>query len=173
MAKQIYFKDRRFPPSVILGTYLPPAEDATFSGNVRSTPEKVTYTIVSNWTTGVVVAHNVNRCVFSADTEEATRIATATEFRKLRENWHEERGATSSITEMAMCRAHLQIIGLGPAAIPLILRQLEREGDEPDMWFVALQMLTRADPVTDEIRGDFVAMGRRWLDWAVLNGYAW
>jgi hypothetical protein len=48
-------------------------------------------------------------------------------------------------------------------ALPLILRKMEDEDDEPDMWFVALQSLTNADPVTDEIR----EILRRWQ----IGGY--
>ena len=93
-------------------------------------------------------------------------------FKLLVDQWRAERGATSSITEMVMCRSHLRIIGMGENAIPLILHEMEREGDEPDMWFVALQILTGEDPVTDEIRGDFKAMADRWLEWAATAGYA-
>jgi hypothetical protein len=94
-------------------------------------------------------------------------------FQLLMQQWHVERGATSSITEMAMCRSYLQIIGMGQTAIPMILRQIQGEGDEPDMWFVALQILTGVDPVTDPIRGDFKAMANSWIQWAVNAGYAW
>ncbi len=100
-------------------------------------------------------------------------ISEAARFHFLVQQWHVERGATSSITEIAMCRSHLQIIGMGPQAIPMILRQMQGEGDEPDMWFVALQILTGIDPVTDQIRGDFKAMADRWLQWAADIGYAW
>jgi hypothetical protein len=80
------------------------------------------------------------------------------------DQWHRERGLPLSITEMALCRSHFSIIAMGAAvALPLILRKMEDEDDEPDMWFVALQSLTNADPVTDEIRGDFKAMADRWL----------
>jgi hypothetical protein len=94
-------------------------------------------------------------------------------FQLFLQQWYIERGATSSITEMASCRSYLRIIGMGERAIPLILRQMQDEGDEPDMWFVALQVLTGADPVTDEIRGDFKAMAERWLQSAIDIGYAW
>jgi hypothetical protein len=94
-------------------------------------------------------------------------------FQDLVKQWHKERGATSSITEMVMCQSHLQIIAMGPSAIPLILRQMENEGDEPDMWFVALQLLTSADPVTDDVRGNFKKMAEVWLAWALRHGYVW
>jgi hypothetical protein len=101
-------------------------------------------------------------------------VSDAARFQQYIQSWRIERGATSSIPEMVMCRSHLLIIAMGPRiALPLIFTQMESEGDEPDMWFVALQVLTHADPVTDEIRGDFKAMADRWLQWALDNGYAW
>ena len=95
-------------------------------------------------------------------------------FQQYVDQWHKERGATSSITEMVICSSHLAIISMGAdLVVPLILRKMEDEGDEPDMWFVALQSLTGTDPVTDEIRGDFKLMADRWLEWATANGYVW
>jgi hypothetical protein len=100
-------------------------------------------------------------------------ISDDARFQYLRQEWYEERGATSSITEMANCRSYLRIMTMGPNVTKLIFRQMEQEGDEPDMWFVALQMLTGADPVTEEARGDFKAMADLWLHWGLANGYAW
>src|ERR1700730_1016248 len=70
------------------------------------------------------------------DLQAIRRSANAQLFDGLTDEWKTERGATSSITEMAMCRAHLEIVAMGPDVIPLILRQMQNEGDEPDMWFV-------------------------------------
>jgi hypothetical protein len=86
--------------------------------------------------------------------------------------WHEERGASSSITQMAMCPSYQRIIAMGPKAIPLILKQMESEGDEPDMWFWALRVLTDADPVSDDARGNFARMSEAWLNWA-RHRYVW
>jgi hypothetical protein len=102
---------------------------------------------------------------------ELLRLQTV--FDDLISQWRKERGATSSITEIVMCRSHLRIIGMGPMAIPLILREMEDEGDDPDMWFVALQMLTGADPVTDDARGNFKKMAALWFDWAHRHEYVW
>ena len=74
---------------------------------------------------------------------------------------------------MAMCDAYQKIIGMGPAVIPLIIAQMRSEADEPDQWFWALQVLTGADPVADEDRGDFVKMSQAWIDWAENEGYGW
>lgn len=94
-------------------------------------------------------------------------------FDSLVKQWHRERGATSSITEMAMCPAYQRIISMGPVkAVPLILRQMAREGDAPDMWFWALRVLTNADPISDEDRGNTARMAQAWFRWAQY-WYAW
>jgi hypothetical protein len=102
-----------------------------------------------------------------------TVISDATLFQQLVQQWHKERGATSSITQMAMCSSYQRIIGMGEKAIPFILRQLENEADDPDHWFWALQALTREDPVAEDARGDMREMARVWLDWAYMAGYDW
>jgi hypothetical protein len=93
-------------------------------------------------------------------------------FDVLRQQWHRERGATSSITTMAMCPAYQSIIAKGPKIIPRILRQLELEGDEPDMWFWALRVLTNENPVPLDAQGDVVRMAQAWLTWGRAH-YAW
>jgi len=95
------------------------------------------------------------------------------EFENLIAQWHVERGATSSITDMAMCDSYLKIIAKGPDVVPLILAQLRSEGDEPDQWFWALQFLAGVDPVAEEDRGDFLKMSRAWLAWGDAEGYGW
>ena len=94
-------------------------------------------------------------------------------FKQFAAQWHSERHSTSSVTDMAMCPSYQRIIAMGEAAIPLILSELRSEGDEPDHWFWALRVLTDADPVKDEHRGDIVKMAAAWLDWGRTHGYAW
>jgi len=96
----------------------------------------------------------------------------ALKFLGLVSQWRQERGAISSITKMAMCPSYQRIIAMGERVIPFILRELESEGDEPDMWFWALQVLTGNDPVSDEARGNVKKMADAWLDWARVR-YAW
>lgn len=94
-------------------------------------------------------------------------------FQQLAQQWHNERGATSSITQMAMCRSYQRIIGMGASrAIPLILNDIVKNKDEPDHWFWALQMLSGEDPVPPDHRGDMRLMAKAWLQWGYLNGYA-
>jgi hypothetical protein len=106
---------------------------------------------------------------FSAD----SKVQTWLKFNALVAQWRAERGATSSITAMAMCDAYQKIIGLGPDAVPLIIAQMQSEADEPDQWFWALRVLTGVDPVADEDRGDFLKMSQSWISWAENAGYVW
>jgi hypothetical protein len=100
-------------------------------------------------------------------------VQTWLKFNALVAQWRAERGATSSITAMAMCDAYQKIIGLGPDAVPLIIAQMQSEADEPDQWFWALQVLTGVDAVADEDRGDFLKMSQSWISWAENAGYVW
>lgn len=100
------------------------------------------------------------------------RQALAEKFSSLVEAWNVQRGAMSSITAASMCPAYQAIIGMGKPAVPLILSQLQTEGDDPDQWFWALSSITGADPVSPEDRGNFPKMARSWLEWGRREGYA-
>jgi hypothetical protein len=91
-------------------------------------------------------------------------------FQTLAHRWREERGPTSSTTEMAMCPSYQRIIGLGPEALPLILRELERE---PDHWFWALRSITGEDPVPPASRGQVREMAQHWIEWGRRQGLHW
>jgi hypothetical protein len=96
--------------------------------------------------------------------------AQAALFQELAERWREERGPTSSTTDMALCPSYQRIIGMGPAAVPLLLRELELR---PDHWFWALKSITGADPVPPASRGKVREMARLWLEWGRNQGYQW
>lgn len=83
-------------------------------------------------------------------------------FQALAQAWKLERGPSSSTTERSMCPSYQRIIGLGPAVVPLLLRELDRA---PDHWFWALKSITGADPVPDTSRGKIREMAQCWLDW--------
>jgi hypothetical protein len=91
-------------------------------------------------------------------------------FQALASEWKAQRGYTSSITKMSMHQAYQQIIGLGPRAIPLLLRELERE---PDHWFWALKVLTGINPVPPEVRDNIEKMAEHWVSWGRQQGYRW
>ena len=50
-----------------------------------------------------------------------------------------------------------EIIGMGPAVVPLILSELEKE---PDRWFWALEAITDENPVAASDAGDIEASAR-------------
>jgi hypothetical protein len=91
-------------------------------------------------------------------------------FQALVKQWKEERGPSSSTTELATCPSYQRIIGLGPAAVPLLLRELEQA---PDHWFWALKAITGHDPVPPASRGKVHEMARAWLEWGRQHGYQW
>jgi hypothetical protein len=93
-------------------------------------------------------------------------------FQGLVDLWKHERGSTSSITEMSALRPYQTIIGMGEDAVPLILAQLEAEGDDPDQWFWALIAITEANP-GKEYQGNYRKMAQSWFQWAKDEGYAW
>ena len=103
------------------------------------------------------------------------RVGTAQDWQRfnlLASSWRKERGITSSVTKMAMCPSYQRIIGMGEKAVPLILREMEKEGDDPDHWFWALEMIADANPVPADAYGDTVRMAQAWLNWA-KGRYAW
>ena len=91
-------------------------------------------------------------------------------FSRLAAEWKEATEHLSSAREMAMHRAYQEIIGMGWAAVPLLLQGLERE---PDHWFWALRSITGENPVKPEHQGRLDEMARDWLDWARTRGIAW
>ena len=103
--------------------------------------------------------------------EEKTKdLATEERFRKLAKAWKSETELISKVTKRAMHPAYQKIIGMGQAAIPFLLRELETNADN---WFWALMMITDENPVSEEIRGDGAAMAQAWLRWGKKHGYEW
>jgi hypothetical protein len=97
--------------------------------------------------------------------EQPSRVTLAAEqrFHRLTEAWRASRGPASTVAKIAMHPAYQQIIGMGVDALPLILRELERE---PDHWFWALEAITGENPVPPTDRGRLNEMARAWLRWA-------
>lgn len=89
-------------------------------------------------------------------------------FRGLAERWRRETGLLSSIEEKVLHPAYQQIVGMGPEAIPLILRELQRR---PGHWFWALNAITRDNPVDSKDAGNVRKMTEAWLRWGEERGY--
>ncbi|YAF96120.1 MAG: hypothetical protein AB3A66_26990 [Nodularia sp. CChRGM 3473] len=91
-------------------------------------------------------------------------------FTALVNQWRDENRGVSSTNQMSMHPAYQQIIGMGEAVIPLLLRELEKKSGH---WFWALKSITREDPVPPEYRGKVKEMIKVWLEWGKNRGYKW
>lgn len=83
-------------------------------------------------------------------------------FDRLAAEWKTATEMSSSLHEMFIHPAYQRIIGLGPGAVPLLLRELR---DKPDWWFWALTSITGHNPVPNGVAGDFDQMRTAWLRW--------
>ena len=93
------------------------------------------------------------------------------DFSRLTAEWRDQSRFMSSIIDMVLIPAYQRIIGMGRDVVPLLLRDLQRDDDEPAYWFWALTAITGADPVPDESRGDINAMTAAWVAWGEQEGY--
>ena len=89
-------------------------------------------------------------------------------FHRLKEKWEAETAFLSSVSDIVMNPAYQQIIGMGPAAIPLILREMSIKQGQ---WFWALKSITNEDPIKPEHRGIVAEMSRAWLQWGKERSY--
>ncbi len=87
-------------------------------------------------------------------------------FQELAKTWRRESQYTSSVHEMSMHPAYQRIIGMGPVAIPFLLKELQRR---PDHWFWALNAITGVDPVPESDRGNLPKMASAWVNWGISN----
>lgn len=93
----------------------------------------------------------------------------AEKFVALATIWKSETKLFSNVTKRATHPAYQQIIGMGPAAVPYILRDLAAHG--PNDWFWALTAITGENPISEAIAGNMKAMTEAWLQWAEAAGY--
>jgi hypothetical protein len=89
-------------------------------------------------------------------------------FRRLEAKWQMETAFISSRTVLCNHPAFLEIISLGDAVVPLMLRDIEKE---PRLWVWALRQITGADPVPKSDQGNITKMGEAWLRWGREHGY--
>lgn len=92
------------------------------------------------------------------------------EFSRLSAEWKSTRRSTSFARDWVSLPAYLEIIGIGPDAMPLILKELETELDH---WFVALKSISGEDPVPAASKGNMNEMRNAWLKWGHDKGYTW
>ena len=88
-------------------------------------------------------------------------------FEQLKRDWKEKSRYLSNTAQIAMLWPYQKIIGMGPAVVPLILLELERE---PDHWFWALEAITGENPVSERARGKVREMAEMWIHWGRNKG---
>ena len=92
-------------------------------------------------------------------------------FNELLETWHKEAGYWSFSSQRAWHIAYLKIMTMGKPVLPLIFRDLEATGNSD--WHHALEIITGANPVTEDMWGKRGAAKKAWLGWAREQGYRW
>ena len=89
-------------------------------------------------------------------------------FQQLVDRWSEDTLDMSSIEDMVEHPSYSAIIDMGEAAVPLLLRELEKA---PNYWFHALEAITRENPIPEEARGRLIEMTEAWLEWGRGKGH--
>ena len=102
--------------------------------------------------------------------DSSTQETVADRFQRLAAVWHEQTDYLSSMSEASSHAAYQDIIRLGPAVVPLLLRDLQ---DNHTHWFAALHAITGAQPIAKNISGSIPKMVEAWMRWAKNNGYQW
>ena len=108
-------------------------------------------------TSSVLVKHQTNLEKSPAELQQV--------FSQLVEKWHDETGHLSSTLHKVTHPAYQRIIGLGPYALPLILRELQ---SRPNFWFWALKAISGEDPAQD--KNSIEDATEAWLQWGIERG---
>jgi hypothetical protein len=89
-------------------------------------------------------------------------------FRRLESVWNAETAYLSSYPDIVGHPAFQEIIRMGTAVVPLMLRDLE---ERPRLWVWALPEITGANPVPVADAGHIARMSEAWLCWGRENGF--
>ncbi len=91
-------------------------------------------------------------------------------FQRLASIWRAETAYVSSSSDLVAHPAFQEIVGMGQAVIPLLLRELENRTGH---WHRALRLIAGADPVPPPDRGNIDKAAEAWLRWGKEQGYEW
>jgi hypothetical protein len=89
------------------------------------------------------------------------------QLQTLAARWKTDTALLSSTSAMIAHPAYQDIIALGPAVVPLLLQELQRE---PVHWFEALKAITGEHPGPPEAWGKCRTMADAWLAWGHARG---
>ena len=133
---------------------------------VTSTPAPMIYEMRSQVATEVAYHMAIVNLTSAASYSEIDELRA--EFEDFADEWHDETGHLSSPEQIAMHGAYQHIIGMGDAAVPLILQDLRVRGG---FWFWALGAITNASPAPAAAAGDMFAIRDAWINWGRQKGY--
>lgn len=98
----------------------------------------------------------------SSRSDVPVRETVEEQFRRLEAVWDAETAFSSSYTEIVEHPAFQEIVKLGEAVVPLMLRDLEQA---PRLWVWALPTITGENPVLPEDAGKIAKMSDAWVRW--------
>ncbi len=99
-----------------------------------------------------------------------TDDATERRFRELEAIWDAETLYLSDVDKIIAHPAFQEIIRMGEAVIPFMLRDLEKA---PRQWVWALSRITGENPVPPADAGNSYKMAEAWVRWGREHGYRW
>ena len=107
--------------------------------------------------------------VLYADPHDVERsLALDRLVNELADQWAADTAFESSGSKLFSNPNYLQVMALGPSAIPHILQRMLRTGEH---WFFALSMISRENPVPPKASGDIPTTIKCWKEWGRANGY--
>src|SRR5688572_20036262 len=89
-------------------------------------------------------------------------------FRQLEAKWMAEVGHLSSHQAIVGHPSFREIVGMGEAVVPFMLRDLAAG---PRLWVWALPEITGDDPVPAKDGGRIAKMSEAWVRWGRQRGY--
>jgi hypothetical protein len=89
-------------------------------------------------------------------------------FRRLSAVWEGAVGHLSSMTAASKHPPYQEIISLGQAVVPLLLRDLE---ENETRWFIALRRISGANPIPPSAAGNIPELVKAWTRWGRDNCY--
>lgn len=120
---------------------------------------------IDSWKSGYKVTYP--KLLIRLVSDPAPRPILEDSFSQLVKTWRRETAIHSSILKKVTHPAYLRIIGMGPDAIPLILKEMKRR---PGHWFCALDAVTQGDsPVQDW--QNLEQATQAWIKWGETKGY--
>src|SRR5438445_450875 len=89
-------------------------------------------------------------------------------FQRLSILWCSDTAYVSSSSDLVGHPAFQEMVDMGPAIIPLVLRELEKRSGH---WHRVLRRIAGVDPVAPADRGNFERAAVAWLQWGRDQGY--